>query len=61
MLGARISGLSTGLSTEDANSFSGFMNGASDLTDAGGTAVGTIGKDGEKSDWLAGVEDVNGS
>ena len=61
MLGARISGLSTGPSTEDANSFSESMNGASDLTDAGGTAVSTIGEDGEESDWLAGVEDVNES
>jgi len=61
VLGARISGLSTGPSAEGANSFSEFMNGASDLIDAGGTAVDTIGEDGEKSDWLAGVEDVNES
>lgn len=61
VLGARISGLSTGPSAEGANSFPEFMNGASDLIDAGGTAVDTIGEDGEKSDWLAGVEDVNRS
>ena len=61
VLEVRISRLSTGLLTEDASSFSEFMNGASGMTDAGDTAVGTIGEDGEKSDWLAGVEDVNGS
>jgi hypothetical protein len=37
------------------------MNGAGGLIDTEGTAVDTIGEDGEKSDWLAGVEDVNGS
>ena len=61
MLGARISGLSTGPSAEGTNSFSEFMNGASKLIDVGGTAVDTIGEDGERPDWLAGVEDVNGS